>query len=146
MLMSPSKGETAVHDCLCLHHMAVYMREAWGGVCVPLALSLHYFQCNWIKFNLFFINCISWHFYTYSTVHIGKIFARWHLIIIVIIIYSQGHRGGYQVLYSCMAISYVFLFFTCVIWSSWYYHVSILFCLQNWHYSQVDIYLWAHCY
>ena len=32
----------------------------WVGVCVPLALNLHYFQCNRIKFNLFFINyCIS---------------------------------------------------------------------------------------
>ena len=47
--------------------MAVRMREIlarpWVGVCVPLALSLHclhYFQCNRIKFNLFFINyCVS---------------------------------------------------------------------------------------
>ena len=32
----------------------------WVGVCVPLSLNLHYFQCNQIKFNLFFINyCIS---------------------------------------------------------------------------------------
>ena len=37
----------------------------WPGrglvyICVPLASSLHYFQCNRIKFNLSFINyCIS---------------------------------------------------------------------------------------
>ena len=41
-----------------------YAREVlarpWVGVCVPLVLSLHYFQCNRIKFNLFFIIfCIS---------------------------------------------------------------------------------------
>ena len=36
------------------------VRMPWAGVCVPLALSLHYFQCNRIMFNLFFINyCIS---------------------------------------------------------------------------------------
>ena len=42
MLMSPSKGETAVHDCHCSRDMAVRMREVmarpWVGVCVPLAL------------------------------------------------------------------------------------------------------------
>ena len=63
MLMSPSKGETAVHGCHCPCDMAVGMREVmarpWVGV-VPLALSLYYFECNRIKFNLFFINyCIS---------------------------------------------------------------------------------------
>ena len=55
------------------------VRMPWVGVCVPLALSLHYFQCNRITFNLFFINyCISQHFYTNSTARIytvGKIFA-----------------------------------------------------------------------
>ena len=70
MLMSRSKGKTAVQDCLCLRDMAVRMREVlarpWVGVCVPLALSLNYFQGNFrlwnrIKFNLFFY-CISWHF------------------------------------------------------------------------------------
>ena len=47
--------------------MAVRMREVlarpWVGVRVPLAVSLHClhcFQCNRIKFNLFFINyCVS---------------------------------------------------------------------------------------
>ena len=44
MLMSPNKGETAVHGCHCEGDMAVRMREVlarpWVGVCVPLALSL----------------------------------------------------------------------------------------------------------
>ena len=44
MLMSPNKGETAVHGCHCQGDMAVRMREvlarSWVGVCVPLALSL----------------------------------------------------------------------------------------------------------
>ena len=48
ILMSPSKGETAVHGGHCPRDMAVRMREVlarpWVGVCVPLALSLHYFQ------------------------------------------------------------------------------------------------------
>ena len=42
MLMSPNKGETAVHGCHCPRDMAVRMREVmarpWVGVCVPLAL------------------------------------------------------------------------------------------------------------
>ena len=102
MLMSPSKGETAVHGFHCPRDMVGHMlkvmarswvcthlgskglwdasfprsgsngngvanwprdmavRMPWAGVCVPLALSLHYFQCNRIMFNLFFINyCIS---------------------------------------------------------------------------------------
>ena len=46
MLMRLSKGETAVHGFHCLRDMAVRMHEAmarpWVGVCVPLALSLHY--------------------------------------------------------------------------------------------------------
>ena len=44
MLMSPNKGETAVHGCHCPRDMAVRMCEVlarpWVGVCVPLALSL----------------------------------------------------------------------------------------------------------
>ena len=44
MLMSPNKGETAVHGCHCPGEMAVRMLEVlarpWIGVCVPLALSL----------------------------------------------------------------------------------------------------------
>jgi len=43
MLMSPSKGETAVHVCHCPSDVTVRMREVlarpWVGVCVPLALS-----------------------------------------------------------------------------------------------------------
>ena len=42
MLMSPSKGETAVHGCHCTSDMTVRMREVSArpgvGVCVPLAL------------------------------------------------------------------------------------------------------------
>ena len=42
MLMSPSKGETAVQGCHCPRDMAVHMQEViaslWVGVCVPLAL------------------------------------------------------------------------------------------------------------
>ena len=45
MLMSPSKGKTAVHGFHCLRDMAVRRHEVmarpWVGVCVPLALSLH---------------------------------------------------------------------------------------------------------
>ena len=41
MLMSPSKGETAVHGCYCPRDLAVRTREVmarpWGGVCVLLA-------------------------------------------------------------------------------------------------------------
>ena len=48
MLMSPNKGETAVHGCHCPGDMAVRMSKVltrpWVGVRVPLALSLsHYF-------------------------------------------------------------------------------------------------------
>ena len=42
MLISPNKGETAVHGCHCPGDMAVRMREAlarpWVGVCVLLQL------------------------------------------------------------------------------------------------------------
>ena len=60
-------GKTGVHGCHCPRDIAVHMREVlarpWVDVCVPLALSLYYFQCNQIKFTLFFISyCISWHF------------------------------------------------------------------------------------
>ena len=48
MLMSPNKGETAVHGCHCPGDMVVRMSKVltrpWVGVFVPLALSLsHYF-------------------------------------------------------------------------------------------------------
>ena len=67
MLVSPNKGKTAVHGWHCPRDMAMRMREVLAGpssrvgVCVPLALSLHYFQgnfrlCNQIMFKLFFIN------------------------------------------------------------------------------------------
>ena len=46
MLMSPNKGETAVHGCHCRGNMAVRMPDLlvrpWVGVCVTLALSLSY--------------------------------------------------------------------------------------------------------
>ena len=46
MLMSPNKGETAVHGCHYPGNMAVRMRQVlarpWVGECVPLALSLSY--------------------------------------------------------------------------------------------------------
>ena len=46
-LMSPNKGQTAVHGCHCLDDMAVRMREVlarpWVGVSVPLALNLSYY-------------------------------------------------------------------------------------------------------
>ena len=67
MLEDRNKGETVVCGCHCPLDMAVHIHEVlaqpWVGVCVPLALSLCYFQCNQIKFNnLFFINyCISQH-------------------------------------------------------------------------------------
>ena len=42
MLMTPSKGETAVHGSHCLRDMTVHMHEVmarpWVGVCLPLAL------------------------------------------------------------------------------------------------------------
>ena len=44
MLMSPIKGETAVHGYQCLSDMAVRMREVparlWVSLCMPLVLSL----------------------------------------------------------------------------------------------------------
>ena len=46
MLMSPNKGETAVHGCHCLGHMAVRVCEVLArpcvGIYVPLALNLCY--------------------------------------------------------------------------------------------------------
>ena len=49
LLVGPNKGETAVCGCHCPRDMAVRMREVlarqWVGICVPLALSLVYFQC-----------------------------------------------------------------------------------------------------
>ena len=47
-LVVPNKGETAVCGYHCPRDMAVRMREVlaqpWVGVCVLLALSLHYFH------------------------------------------------------------------------------------------------------
>ena len=44
MLMSPNKGETAVHGCHCPDDKAMRMHEVLTrprvGVCVPLALNL----------------------------------------------------------------------------------------------------------
>ena len=48
MLLSSSKGVTAVYSYHCPRDMAVRRREVmarlWVGACVPFALSLHYFQ------------------------------------------------------------------------------------------------------
>ena len=48
MLVGPNQGETAVCGCHCPRDMAVHMRDVlvwpWVGVCVPLALRLHYFN------------------------------------------------------------------------------------------------------
>ena len=50
MLMSLSKGETAVHGCPYPLGMVMRIREVlawlWVGVCMPLALSLYFFQGN----------------------------------------------------------------------------------------------------
>ena len=47
-LMSPNKGETAVHGCHCPGDMVVRKREVlarpWVGVCMPLALNLSYYD------------------------------------------------------------------------------------------------------
>ena len=44
MMMTASKGETAVHVCHCPRDMAVHMREViakpWVGVCVPPCFNL----------------------------------------------------------------------------------------------------------
>ena len=58
MLMSPSKGETAVDGFHCLSDMTVRMHEVmaslWVGVCVPLALSLHYYKVQSIFHQLLY--------------------------------------------------------------------------------------------
>ena len=51
MLMSPVRAQQlSMHCCHYPRYMGVRMREVqarpWVGVCVPLALSLHYFQGN----------------------------------------------------------------------------------------------------
>ena len=50
MLMSPNKGDTAVHGWHCPSDMAARMREElamlWVSVCVPLALSKHANFCG----------------------------------------------------------------------------------------------------
>ena len=59
-LMSPNKGETAVHDCHYQGDMAVRMREVlarpWVGVCVPLALNLSYRGMYIIALCIFYRN------------------------------------------------------------------------------------------
>ena len=96
-LVGPNKGETAVCGCHCPRDIAVRMREVlarpWVCVCVPLALSLLYFQCNRIKLNLFSSNTV---FHDISKIQqralIGKIFARWHL---AIAINSRGYKSSH---------------------------------------------------
>ena len=59
-LMSPNKGETAVHGCHYRGGMAVHMREVlarpWVGVCVPLALNLSYRGMYMIVFCILYRN------------------------------------------------------------------------------------------
>ena len=96
-LVGPNKGETAVCGCHCPRDIAVCMSEilarTWVCVCVPLALSLFYFQCNRIKINLFSSNTV---FHDISKIQqralIGKIFARWHL---AIAINSRGYKSSH---------------------------------------------------
>ena len=96
-LVGPNKGETAVCGYHCPRDIAVRMREVlarpWVCVCVPLALSLHYFQCNRIKLNLFSSNTV---FHDISKIQqravIRKIFARWHLAIAIT---SRGHKSSH---------------------------------------------------
>ena len=58
--MSPKKSEISIHGCHCLCDMAVRMREVlaspWFGVCVPLALSLHYYHSNFFAYAIEFIS------------------------------------------------------------------------------------------
>ena len=66
-------------------------RECIGGRvagCVPLALSLQYFQCNRITVELRSNYCSVFHDISKQTqrrarIHVGKIFARWHLAIAI---------------------------------------------------------------
>ena len=96
-LVGPNKGETAVCGCHCPRDIAVRMSEVlarpWVCVCVPLALSLLYFQCNRIKLNLFSSNTV---FHDISKIQqralIGKIFARWHLAIAIT---SRGYKSSH---------------------------------------------------
>ena len=96
-LVGPNKGETAVCGCHCPRDIAVRMSEVlarpWVCVCVPLALSLLYFQCNRIKLNLFSSNTV---FHDISKIQqralIGKTFARWHLAIAIT---SRGYKSSH---------------------------------------------------
>ena len=96
-LVGPNKGETAVCGCHCPRDIAVRMSvvlaRPWVCVCVPLALSLLYFQCNRIKLNLFSSNTV---FHDISKIQqralIGKIFARWHLAIAIT---SRGYKSSH---------------------------------------------------
>ena len=96
-LVGPNKGETAVCGCHCPRDIAVRMSEVlarpWVCVCVPLALSLLYFQCNRIKLNLFSSNTV---FHDISKIQqralIGKIFARWHLAVAIT---SRGYKSSH---------------------------------------------------
>ena len=59
-LVGPNQGETAACGWHYPRDMAVRIREVltrpWVGVCVTLALSLHYFQCNRVKHFTTFLN------------------------------------------------------------------------------------------
>ena len=61
MLVSPNKGETAVHGCHCPGDMAMRVRgvlpRPWVGVCKPLALSLSYEKIRLLPLRLIFLSC-----------------------------------------------------------------------------------------
>ena len=104
--MVPNKGETVVCGCHCPHNMAVCVHEvqAWllVSVCVPLALSLHYF--NAIELSSIYFSSTVFHDIfkqIQQHVHICKIFARWHLAIAIIRnIITVEKRVAFQLLNS----------------------------------------------
>ena len=65
--------------------MREVLARPWVGVCVFLVLSLHYFQCNRIKFNLFLSITVFHDIFKQiqQRLRIVKIFARWHLAIAI---------------------------------------------------------------
>ena len=91
--MVHNNSETAVCGCHCLRDIAVPMREvlAWVGVCVPLALPLHYIQGNFrlfnrIRFNQYFSSITVFHDISkqiQQRARLGKIFPRWQLVIAI---------------------------------------------------------------
>ena len=93
MLVVHNNSETAVCGCHCLRDIAVPMREvlAWVGVCVPLALPLHYIQGNFrlsaiesgsisiFHQLLYFMTFLN----KFNSARLGEIFPRWQLVIAI---------------------------------------------------------------